>query len=806
MKRGQAPERNKAIYKEVEKLVDAGIIKEVHFHSWLFNPVMVERHDERWVCGFQRLKQSLSQRWLSVTRNRLDGRVPLWVPFQMLPGCICQEINKGMQQLPGSPPSAKKPATNLTHIASLWPFYKWGIDIAKPFLEGPGKVKFLMVEIDYFTKWIEAKPMVTITRAQGTSFTEEMKQAMRKMEASLALNEKDYMKSQKHWAKEHTNLETAMGTPFRKHGTSATSRNAMCMKLIGGTVLAEAKAIDRVVVVMCRCGTANITTFPKILTMSTNEQTPVSQPTSIVRNKLGKEQVPPDLNGPAFDAALRESPKPRRGHFKSSRKRGSERKMVFKRVEKVYSTGLETRGRVHPQTQTIQCIDHTTVAAETLKAATRVLAQKKQSLHMKNIITKEHPRKRLKHHQKVRMVQEDTGSQSQRGKGRVLRMTYPNHGDVKGAPKCMKISRFMHGITNPELIKRLHDKIPKSMDEIMRVTTTFLRGGVVSSNREQKKSFPSWKQQEAKKKPNFKKGGFRNQQKRERKQDIFTLLIKISKEILDLDKEKFKPPPPMTILRKIEEMLISRKLSHLIKELKQSSRKDQAKAAKKGETSGKEKPLAILMDETEGLMIIEAEMGGHFVHRMYMDEGSSLEVMYKHCFNRFHPKVRSQMIPVTSSLVRFSGKIIWSLGQILIFVKIGDGEHSTSAWMNFMVVRSPSPYNRKIKRPKVRRIQAVPSRDHEMLKFLMAGEMVTLRSSRIIPLECMMVSGPGVPQAVINQVTEEKIQVAIHPEYPVQTIAIGSTLTEEGRKELCGLLRRNLDIFSWKPANMTRVL
>ncbi|GJW50304.1 reverse transcriptase domain-containing protein, partial [Tanacetum coccineum] len=38
--------------------------------------------------------------------------------------------------------------------------------------------------------------------------------------------------------------------------------------------------------------------------------------------------------------------------------------------------------------------------------------------------------------------------------------------DVKGASKVMRISRFMHGITNPELIKRLHDKIPKSVDEM----------------------------------------------------------------------------------------------------------------------------------------------------------------------------------------------------------------------------------------------------------------------------------------------------------------------------------------------------
>ncbi|GKB25091.1 hypothetical protein Tco_0864492 [Tanacetum coccineum] len=35
---------------------------------------------------------------------------------------------------------------------------------------------------------------------------------------------------------------------------------------------------------------------------------------------------------------------------------------------------------------------------------------------------------------------------------------------VKGAPECMRISGFMHGITNPELIKRLHDNDPKSVD------------------------------------------------------------------------------------------------------------------------------------------------------------------------------------------------------------------------------------------------------------------------------------------------------------------------------------------------------
>ncbi|GKA48872.1 reverse transcriptase domain-containing protein [Tanacetum coccineum] len=51
----------------------------------------------------------------------------------------------------------------LTPITAPWSFYKWGIDIAGPFPEGLRKVKFLLVAMDYFMKWIEAKAVATIT-------------------------------------------------------------------------------------------------------------------------------------------------------------------------------------------------------------------------------------------------------------------------------------------------------------------------------------------------------------------------------------------------------------------------------------------------------------------------------------------------------------------------------------------------------------------------------------------------------------------------------------------------------------------
>ncbi|GJW61849.1 reverse transcriptase domain-containing protein [Tanacetum coccineum] len=67
-------------------------------------------------------------------------------------------------------PVLRNPQEKLTPITSPWPFYKWGIDIARPFPEGPVKVKFLIVAMVYFTKWIEAKPVATITGAQVKKF------------------------------------------------------------------------------------------------------------------------------------------------------------------------------------------------------------------------------------------------------------------------------------------------------------------------------------------------------------------------------------------------------------------------------------------------------------------------------------------------------------------------------------------------------------------------------------------------------------------------------------------------------------
>ncbi|GKC49911.1 reverse transcriptase domain-containing protein [Tanacetum coccineum] len=169
---------------------------------------------------------------------------------------------------------------------------------------------------------------------------------------------------------------------------------------------------------------------------------------------------------------------------------------------------------------------------------------------------------------------------------------------VNGALECMRISGFMHGITNPDLIKRLNDNIPKSVDEMISVKTAFL-WGVVVANQSRKKVPQAWKHHEASHKPSFdKKLDFKNWYKSSKRQDRFIPLTKTPKEILAMETVKFKASLPMTgpaenqnknkscefygdkghntdecihLRKQIEEVVKSGQLSHLIKEIKKGS-------------------------------------------------------------------------------------------------------------------------------------------------------------------------------------------------------------------------------------------
>ncbi|GJU08644.1 hypothetical protein Tco_1125074, partial [Tanacetum coccineum] len=104
-------------------------------------------------------------------------------------------------------------------------------------------------------------------------------------------------------------------------------------------------------------------------------------------------------------------------------------------------------------------------------------------------------------------------------------------------------------------------------------------------------------------------------------------------------------------------------------------------------------------------------------------------------------------------------------------------------------------------RPGIRALGAVLSTAHGMIKFLTRAGVATIITERAKSLEIQMVRQAEVttPEPV------ENVKVAINPECPEQTIMIGGSLSIEGKKAVCEVLKVNLDVFAWKPADMTGV-
>nr|GEX29848.1 reverse transcriptase domain-containing protein [Tanacetum cinerariifolium] len=298
----------------------------------------------------------------------------------------------------------------------------------------------------------------------------------------------------------------------------------------------------------------------------------------------------------------------------------------------------------------------------------------------------------------------------------------------------------MHGINNPELTKRLNERVPKTMEEMMIATTAFIRGEAAAASK--KKDHVSWKPQDQSKRHTDKRLDYRGHSRDGRGATRFTPLTRTPKEILAAEANKFQPPPPMVSL---VEKMSSNKFCDFHNDKGHST--NECMLLKKQ-----------IEDGTKGPLVIEAEIAGHVIHRMYVDEGSSMEILYEHCFNQLWPEIKSQMVPATTSLTGFSGETTWPLGQLRLLVTIGDATYSTKAWMNFMVVNSLSPYN--------------------------GTSFGTPKEERTHPTN---------------------FTAALHPNFPDQEVVVGGSLSDRGRTELCALLKKNLDIFAWQPSDMTEV-
>jgi hypothetical protein len=64
----------------------------------------------------------------------------------------------------------KQPSSLTQLIQPTWPLQRWGLDLLGPLPPAQGNLKYVVVAVEYFSKWIEAKPLATITSATVQKF------------------------------------------------------------------------------------------------------------------------------------------------------------------------------------------------------------------------------------------------------------------------------------------------------------------------------------------------------------------------------------------------------------------------------------------------------------------------------------------------------------------------------------------------------------------------------------------------------------------------------------------------------------
>nr|GEW77218.1 hypothetical protein [Tanacetum cinerariifolium] len=156
-------------------------------------------------------------------------------------------------------------------------------------------------------------------------------------------------------------------------------------------------------------------------------------------------------------------------------------------------------------------------------------------------------------------------------------------GRMKGAPECMRISRFMHGVNNLELTKRLNENVPKTMEEMMITTTAFIRGEAVVAGK--------------------KKGKFQSPPPM-----VIPVEKRNSNKFCDFHNDKeHSTDECMQLKKQIEELKVTQSFER-VREITF--------------------PSLATSSGTEGPLIIESEIGGHMIHRMYVDGCSLTEDCY----------------------------------------------------------------------------------------------------------------------------------------------------------------------------------
>ncbi|KAF5451423.1 hypothetical protein F2P56_026532 [Juglans regia] len=176
------------------------------------------------------------------------------------------------------------------------------------------------------------------------------------------------------------------------------------------------------------------------------------------------------------------------------------------------------------------------------------------------------------------------------------------------------------------------------------------------------------------------------------------------------------------------------------------------------------------------------------------------------------------------------------MGAIMLSVTAGQGTHTVTSMMDFLVVKALSSYNAILGRPTFNNLKVVTSTYHFKMKFPIEAGVSEPRGEQILARECYvqklkarapivcLVSNSGEQPPPPPWVEEEQdikardesnlLQakanepleiVKLHPERPTATTRVGTKLPPKYQEALKQLIIEHIDVFTWSYEDMPRI-
>ncbi|XP_074323167.1 uncharacterized protein LOC141660104 [Apium graveolens] len=134
-------------------------------------------------------------------------------------------------------------------------------------------------------------------------------------------------------------------------------------------------------------------------------------------------------------------------------------------------------------------------------------------------------------------------------------------------------------------------------------------------------------------------------------------------------------------------------------------------------------------------LVITMLIGAMNVHRVFLDNGSSANILYYITFKKLgFPD--SDMNFEDAYVYGFTGEAVRVMGSVRLPVTLGEGAPSVTQMIDFKVLDQESAHNVLVGRPWLRAFRVITSIHHLMIKFPMPNKVGSLRGSQYESREC----------------------------------------------------------------------